>query len=145
MDCRHESTFIHRKSFNPTKKLIKSNKYYNIKKEQVICERYAAIYLIRKGIFIEEFNYSREKLGKISIIYFEGNKVIFSHVLKMKKKDQFTRNLQSNIENIKYLSELSKIYCSEKGLSYNIRFDVICVTLISDNQYILKIKNGIKV
>ena len=138
-------TIIHRKSFNPTKKLIKSNKIYNIQKEYVMCERYAAIHLIRKGIFIEEFNYSKEKLGKISIIYFEGNKVIFSHILKMEKKDQFTRNLQLNIEKIKYLSDLFKIYCSEKGLSYNIRFDVICVTFISDNQYILKIKNGIKV
>ena len=105
-------------------------------------EKIAAAYLEKNGYRIIEVNF-RCTIGEIDIIAKEKNDLVFVEVKTRKSTALGYPEQAVGMRKQKKMSQLALWYMQKRKIAdTNVRFDVVAITLISDNNEVRLIKNA---
>ena len=105
-------------------------------------EKIAAAYLKKNGYRIIEINF-RCPIGEIDIVAKEKNDLVFVEVKTRKSIVLGYPEQAVGIRKQKKMSQLALWYMQKRKIAdTNARFDVVAITLISDNNEVRLIKNA---
>ena len=105
-------------------------------------EKIAAAYLEKNGYRIIEINF-RCPIGEIDIVAKENNDLVLVEVKTRKSIELGYPEQAVGMRKQKKMSQLALWYMQKRKIAdTNVRFDVVAITLISDNNEVRLIKNA---
>lgn len=142
--ARYGATPIHRQSFRPVSEHLP--KWSDVKDKRPmgkLGEQLAATYLIEKGYRIADLNYNVPHYGELDIVALHDNTVVICEVKSQKPGGWGPPEVQIDAAKRDRIMTATQVYCEEKEIDSDIRFDVISVLFTKDGPRINHIESGI--